>query len=182
MSTDNPTPDKQNQKPSPDKSESQWQIQNRKLSEVFWGTLYVLIFLSLSASLIAYFNGKDALRNKNIVNYQSPGLTQETPIEVLKAAECLPRELELEPATLARISQQAGETAYEKVISYSNDLVQDLFQPVYDAVPKYLDAHYSILGQYAELNDAVRKKLEEKTDHIFDSTITLAFCLILPMR
>lgn len=162
MSTDNPTPDKQNQKPSPDKSESQWQIQNRKLSEVFWGTLYVLIFLSLSASLIAYFNGKDALRNKNIVNYQSPGLTQETPIEVLKAAECLPRELELEPATLARISQQAGETAYEKVISYSNDLVQDLFQPVYDAVPKYLDAHYSILGQYAELKDAVQKKLEEK--------------------
>ena len=65
-----------------------------------------------------------------------------------------PTEYNPPPAKIAELFSEAAHIAYE---TSNRDLEAELntvYAPVYAAIPKYLDFHYSVLGEYVELTEA----------------------------
>lgn len=120
----------------------------------FWGTIFVLIAISLVLVLLAAF-GSSTVRD-TVENSEPPSgsITKEALDQVGQRA------------------RKAGQTVVEANL---DDALDQMFRPVYASIPKYTDFHYSVMGQYAELFAAAAETtgLEEKVGslmrkHLFE--------------
>lgn len=119
-------------------------VKSNLVNRTFWVTIIVMAIASISLSYLAASKGPS--------DKTEPG-TWPTPIQVPKTQ-------------LENIFSIAADKAYEKVIPDIAPAVNHAFRPVYQAIPRYVDFHYSVLGEYTELVGAAlgssSKAIEEK--------------------
>ena len=93
-------------------------------SWAFWGTLLFLAIATVGLALIGIL---------------LPGDTEQT-IEV-----------EMDLTLLEGALSNSSKDALQAVIPAIDPLLSDVYRPVYAAIPEYVNFHYSVLGEYAEL-------------------------------
>ena len=67
--------------------------------------------------------------------------------------------VEIPPLELREILTEAAQTAHSETVIAVDEVVSKLYEPVYSAVPAYVDFHYSIIGEYTELSAALSGKM-----------------------
>lgn len=70
------------------------------------------------------------------------------------AAIRAPTEYNPPPSKIAELFSEAAHTALSEASTDLESQLNTVYEPVYAAIPKYLDFHYSVLGEYVELTDA----------------------------
>ena len=63
---------------------------------------------------------------------------------------------EFEPTTIEEILSKASEATLQAVLQQTDPLLDDVYEPVYAAIPDYADFHYSLVGEYSLLFMAVQ--------------------------
>jgi hypothetical protein len=148
------------------------------LARWFWGSIILMAGLSIFLSVAVVINQSvDATAvNPAVTNQDESSLGERTATE-LSAAE------------LDNLLSEANLKAVNAVIVQIEPLLEEAYQPVYLAIPKYADYHYSVWGEYVELTAAARgllgvklgetlfvgfdkrlSSVESKLDNIFSST------------
>ena len=148
------------------------------LARWFWGSIILMAGLSIFLSVAGVIR-------------QSVDATTVDSAEANQGESGLgePTATELSAVELDNLLSGANLKAVNAVIVQIEPLLEEVYQPVYLAIPKFADYHYSVWGEYAELTAAARGlqgvKLEEtlfvgfdkrlssvesKLDNIFSST------------
>ena len=148
------------------------------LARWFWGSIIFMAGLSIFLSVAGVIR-------------QSVDATTVDSAEANQGESGLgePTATELSAVELDNLLSGANLKAVNAVIVQIEPLLEEVYQPVYLAIPKFADYHYSVWGEYAELTAAARGlqgvKLEEtlfvgfdkrlssvesKLDNIFSST------------
>ena len=79
-----------------------------------------------------------------------------------------PVEVTLPEGTVAGMVYRAARTADGRIASEKARILTALFTPVQAAVPVYLDFHYSVIGEYAELSEAAFGSISDSlTDYLY---------------
>jgi len=102
-------------------------------SRAFWGTIIALIVISIGLTGIA--------------------LLRQTAREPAVAMD--EQAVELHPTVLQALMASVAGEAYVQVLPDLDRLLDDVYAPVYAAIPGYTSFHYSIYGEYTELAGAV---------------------------
>ena len=100
---------------------------NKTASRFFWAAILVLAGLTLLLTLVG------TLRNSEPAG---------------------PTTFEIPKTTLETILSEAAEKAQVIVAPETETILQNVYAPVYAAIPEYADFHYSVLGEYVELTEA----------------------------
>lgn len=108
------------------------QKNSRIASRFFWATVLLLAVATIGLTVV------DGMRSKEI-----PG----------------PATVEISPTTLERLLSDTANAAKESVEADINELLDAVYGPAYAAIPAYADFHYSVLGEYVELTEAVRGQM-----------------------
>ena len=58
---------------------------------------------------------------------------------------------EFRPTTIEEILSRASEATLQAVVQQTDPLLDDVYEPVYAAIPDYADFHYSLVGEYSLL-------------------------------
>ena len=101
-------------------------------SRFFWATVLLLAVATIGLTVV------DDMRST-----ESPG----------------PATVEISPTTLERLLSDTANAAKEAVESDINELLDAVYEPAYAAISAYADFHYSVLGEYVELTEAVRGQM-----------------------
>ncbi len=76
---------------------------------------------------------------------------------------------------LKRHAGGAAEAAYNEVYPEIDDILNTVYEPVYQAIPEYVSFHYSIVGEYIELlataKGTVKQDIEEQLFDGFDERL-----------
>lgn len=76
---------------------------------------------------------------------------------------------EIPRTTLERILSTTATAAKDAVVPDVETLLDTVYAPAYAAIPEYADFHYSVLGEYVELTQAVQGKMSESLhERLFD--------------
>lgn len=129
-------------------------MRGSKLAWWFWGGFFLMAGLTIALVLAAVLQ-----QEKNGDEASSPGrLEPQTVAKPELPAETSANKLSM---LLTNANKAALEAAELQVLA----LLDAAYEPVYTAVPKYADFHYSVWGEYAELTEAalgdVSSKLQE---------------------
>ena len=62
--------------------------------------------------------------------------------------------VELEPTAVEQLLSGTASRTLQEVTREVERHLADVYKPVYDAIPKYVDFHYSVWGEYVELGSA----------------------------
>ena len=118
------------------------------LSRWFWGTIGLLIVITVSLELLATWQaGRHGVENSRGRSVDQTG-TNATQVE--------------------RWFNTAGEEA-EKVREQIRGRLDEAYAPVYAGIPKYMDFHYSLTGEWLELGSAAMGNLGGGLEkHLFD--------------
>lgn len=118
------------------------------LSRWFWGTIVLLLVITLSLELLATWQvGRQGVENGSGSSVDQTG-TNATQVEQWFNA--------------------AGEEA-EKVREQIRGRLDEAYAPVYAGIPKYMDFHYSLTGEWLELGAAAMGNLAGGLEeHLFD--------------
>lgn len=108
------------------------------LARWYWGTAGLLIVASLGVSAIA---GRQ--------------IAEEVP-EVQEPAE--------DSGGWADAAMRKAEKAAMEVMKEIDPALEDAFEPVYAGIPRYLDFHYSLKGEWLELSASVLGQMESQLD------------------
>ncbi|MGY6411306.1 MAG: hypothetical protein ACXIUV_09820 [Alkalilacustris sp.] len=111
----------------------------RILFRSFWTTIILIAGGTLTLLLIAIFQTHDAPKLQGQV-LQTPSFDPQ-----------IPDEIEIPGTVLQRMFVGASSEAAGITISRIDDILDKAFDPIYAAIPTYVDFHYSVRGQYAEL-------------------------------
>ncbi len=114
------------------------------LARWFWGSIVIMATLSISLSLMAIYQ-------------QDKDNSAAAPNE--------PSATEMSSSVLKTALEDANIIAADKVKLQISAMLDNAYQPAYDAISMYAEIHYSVWGEYAELGAAaigdVGVKLEE---------------------
>lgn len=118
------------------------------LSRWFWGTIVLLLVITVSLELLATWQaGRQGVENGSGSSVDQTG-TKATQVE--------------------QWFNTAGEEA-EKVTEQIRGRLDQAYAPVYAGIPKYMDFHYSLTGEWLELGSAAMGKLGGGLEeHLFD--------------
>lgn len=118
------------------------------LSRWFWGTIVLLLVVTVSLELISTWQaGRQGVENGSGSPVDQTG-TKATQVE--------------------QWFTTAGEEA-EKVREQIHSRLDEAYAPVYAGIPKYMDFHYSLTGEWLELGSAAMGKLGGGLEeHLFD--------------
>lgn len=118
------------------------------LSRWFWGTIVLLLVITISLELLATWRaGRQGIENGrgSAVDQTRTSATQ-----------------------VEQWFNTAGEEA-EKVRDQIHGRLDEAYAPVYTGIPKYMDFHYSLTGEWLELGSAAMGKLGAGLEeHLFD--------------
>jgi hypothetical protein len=118
------------------------------LSRWFWGTIVILLFVTVSLELFAIWQAGRHGRENSSGSFADQRETNATKVE--------------------QWFNTAGEEA-EKVREQIYGLVDEAYAPVYVGIPKYMDFHYSLTGEWLELGSAAMGNLGSGLEeHLFD--------------
>ena len=119
------------------------------LSRWFWVTIVLLLVITVSLELLATWQaGRHGVENSGGNSVDQTG-TNATQVE--------------------RWFDTAGEEA-EKVREQIRGRLDEAYAPVYAGIPKYMDFHYSLTGEWLELGSAAMGNLGGGLEkHLFDS-------------
>lgn len=125
---------------------------SRKLAVWFWGSIFLMAAFTLLLTLLAVVRQSDTSR----------ATKTSTPLEITSPPKSSNEE---SGAELEKRLNYANKVALEAVRQRLDPLLDDAYRPAYQAIPKYADFHYSVMGEYAELSAAafgdVSDKLQE---------------------
>ena len=169
-----------------------------RLGASFW----ITVLYSLEAALVAFVVAKSVAAVTNIFFRIPDAAQQPSTVKPPKTAArafwatifvlaCLtatvqlsipPKDSEYQPEIsdplIVKILSEASERAYTTVEPNIDDILGDVYAPVYDAIDKYLDVHYSVPGEYTEyflaLNGDMAGKLKEILFADFDERLVKA--------
>lgn len=118
------------------------------LSRWFWGTIVLLLVITVSLELLATWQaGRHGVEDSSGSSVDKTG-TNATQVEQWFNA--------------------AGEEA-EKVREQIRGRLDEVYAPVYAGIPKYMDFHYSLTGEWLELGSAAMGNLGGGLEkHLFD--------------
>jgi len=132
----------QNTPPDAHSAEPYRQKNSNITSRFFWGTVLLLATLVIGQSVVG--------------NLRSTESSSISPVE-------LPRTI------LEVILSDTAVEAKESVDRDLDKLLDSVYGPAYAAIPAYADFHYSVLGEYVELTEAVRGQMSEGLyERLFD--------------
>lgn len=120
----------------------------RILFRSFWATIVLIAGGTLALLVAALVQTRDAAEPPRQV-VQTPSFDPQ-----------IPDEIEIPGTRLQRIFVRASKQAAEITIERLDLILDKAFDPVYAAIPKYVDFHYSVLGQYTELAGAALRHTE----------------------
>lgn len=119
----------------------------RIVSRLFWGTIIIFAILTIAIHLIGFFGGIAGVKKD-------------------------PKVVEIGQTRLETLVSEAASKAMEENLEKLDPVMEEIYAPVYYAIPLYASFHYSVLGEYVELSEMVIKKsstaLEEKLFSGFD--------------
>ncbi|MCZ0943541.1 MAG: hypothetical protein OXJ53_10825 [Gammaproteobacteria bacterium] len=104
---------------------------NRIASRSFWGTIALLAVATIGAA---------------IVGKSSEGQA--------------PQSVEVAPTRLEDMLSASAELALQRIAPDVDDLLKEVYAPVYANIPAFASFHYSIVGEYTELLLMVRGQME----------------------
>ncbi len=141
--------------PSPNDQESRRTPEitsgSNTISRFFWVTILMLAALTIVLALIGI------LRNPE---------------------PAVPEPFEVPETTLETILGTVAKEAQKVVVPEIGPAMKEVYAPVYEAIPKYADFHYSVLGEYTELTAAVLGRMEsqirDQLFHEFEQRTTTA--------
>lgn len=118
------------------------------LSRWFWGTIVLLLVFTVSLELLSTWQaGRQGVENGSGSSVDQTG-TKATQVE--------------------QWFNTAGEEA-EKVREQIHGRLDEAYAPAYAGIPKYMDFHYSLTGEWLELGSAAMGKLGGGLEeHLFD--------------
>jgi len=126
------------------KSKAADQTQRKMISRAFWGTIFLLVFITI---VLAVMGG-----------LQSP--TKLEPNEPSQKSTQAPKApTEIPQTILGRIFKQASGSALKITKPKIDTYLDKVYTPVYAAIPDYASFHYSVLGEYTELGQAAMGKM-----------------------
>lgn len=118
------------------------------LSRWFWGTIVLLLLITVSLELLATWQG----RRQGVENGSSISVDQ----------------TEANAAQVEQWFNTAGEDA-EKVRQQIRGRLDEAYAPVYTGIPEYMNFHYSLTGEWLELGSAAIGNLGGGLEeHLFD--------------
>ena len=80
-----------------------------------------------------------------------------------------PTSREIPETILEGMFTGANKEALKAVVTEIDPTLLDVYTPVYPAIPIYADFHYSVLGEYTELTEAVRRQAGNSLyEHLFN--------------
>lgn len=124
------------------------------LSRWFWGTIVLLLVITVSLELLATWQA----RRQGVENGRGSSVDQ----------------TRTSATQVEQWFNTAGEEA-EKVREQIHGRLEEAYAPVYAGIPKYMDFHYSLTGEWLELGSAAMGKLggglEEHLFNGFDTRI-----------
>lgn len=117
----------------------------------FWGSIYVMIAMTLALLLLGLWQGsrQSSAESESIETLTSELVTPDPPVEI-------------ESGTLRRYLRQANQQAFEASSAQLDQLLDQLYAPVYTGISDYADFHYSIRGEYTELASAAMGQIGDK--------------------
>lgn len=126
---------------------------------VFWATIFLLAAGSIGATLPTLLKSPDPKPEY----WHLPDLNEEPPeIKIIEPYE-------IDPTTFEKILSGVGKEALQLVKPNVNEILNEVYQPVYGNIPEYAEDHYSVIGEYLELKDAALGQMSEKIyERLFD--------------
>ncbi len=126
------------------KLDSPTPLQNRAASRSFWATIIVLATATIGLIIAS------AIRAPN--SDSEPPTSREIPETILEG-----------------MFTDANKESLKAVVAEIDPALLDVYAPVYAAIPIYVDFHYSVLGEYTELTEAVRRQAGNSLyEHLFN--------------
>ena len=129
----------------------------------FWWTIVTLISITLALSIMAMVNQP---RSDDAVPWPDPpAAPPDGEIGELPAG-CLPVE-DLRRRAAGRTAPLLEYLLRRPLVETGqaiNDSIDSVFEPVYERIPTFLDWHYSVAGQYAELGLAAAGDLQQEME------------------
>ncbi|MCO4840995.1 MAG: hypothetical protein KC447_13000 [Rhodobacteraceae bacterium] len=118
------------------------------LSQWFWGTIVLLLVIAVSLELLGTWQaGRQGVENGSGSSVDQTG-ENATQVE-----------------QLFNTASEEAEKATEEILG----LLEEAYAPVYAGIPKYIDYHYSLTGEWMELRSAAMGKLGSGLEeHLFD--------------
>ena len=115
---------------------------SRVASRFFWATVFILSVATLALTVVGRFRS-----------------TEPSP----------PAMVEINPTTLERLLSDTAIVAKTSVEPEISSLLDRVYGPAYEAIPAYADFHYSVLGEYVELTEAVTGQMSQALyERLFD--------------
>ncbi len=128
--------------PNPLEETSDLYAKNVIVSRFFWATVFLLAVAMLALTVAG-----------SIQTTQPPR----------------PQSVEIEPTTLERILTDTAISAQKAVAPDIDAYLDDVYAPAYAAIPAYAEFHYSVLGEYVELTEAVSGQMSDALyERLFD--------------
>ena len=111
-------------------------------SRFFWATVFLLAFATVTLTVVGSLRSTDP---------------------------SLPQPVEINPTTLERLLSDTAIAAGKTVEPDIRRLLDTVYDPAYAAIPTYADFHYSVLGEYVEMTEAVRGQMSDALyERLFD--------------
>ncbi|ALO45293.1 hypothetical protein [Pseudohongiella spirulinae] len=124
-------------------------------SVFFWGSIYTMIAITLGLLLLSVWQS------------QKPTPAGGETIQFGAAVVVSPEPpAEIESGTLRRYFRQANQQAFQASAAALDQLLIELYAPVYAGISDYADFHYSIRGEYTELASAAIGQIGDSMQQI----------------
>lgn len=138
----------------------------RTLSRLFWGTIILLMGITLGLALMAWLRAPERAAG------HAPGPSAASPSAASPIRETITeaaKRLEDAKKQTSAAANAATKFAYEDTKKHLSDRLDEAYKPAFAALPGYVDFHYSVLGEYAELaGAALGKSQQELQRRVFD--------------
>ncbi|EED31264.1 conserved hypothetical protein [gamma proteobacterium NOR5-3] len=128
--------------------------------KAFWVTIFVLFGSTIALIVVASFapNPAPGGRDDSLDRDRRQSATGEEKIGN-------PEVIDVSPESMGKIIDVAAEKAALLTAKFVDLRIAEVYSPVYAAIPRYADFHYSVLGEYTELvQSAVGNKLGPDID------------------
>lgn len=123
---------------------------NPNLSRWFWGTIVLLLVITVSLELLAAWQASRQGENNGSGGGSTVGQTGANATQV------------------EQLFNKAGAKA-EKVREQIRGRLDEVYAPVYEGIPRYMDFHYSLTGEWLELGAVAMGNLGSGLEeHLFD--------------
>ncbi|MCC5957230.1 MAG: hypothetical protein JJU07_14115 [Natronohydrobacter sp.] len=137
-----------------------------------------ILFKSFWATIVVIAGGTLALLGAALVQTRDVSKAPRQVVETPSFDPQIPDEIEIPGTVLQRIFVRASSQASEITIEMLDRILDSVFDPVYEAVPAYVNFHYSVRGQYTELfgasgiiESAIKRRVFDGFDERLDAAM-----------